>query len=198
VNNHIAVLVEKIHALEAEIDAEIARRRAEFKVRIEQGRVQFEDEVRRRHRDFKVALGRYIAGANPLVILTAPFIYALVVPFALLDLFVTVYQTVCFPVYKIPRVKRGAFFVYDRERLDYLNGIEKLNCAYCTYGNGVIAYVREVASRTEFYWCPIKHARRVAGAHKRYNDFVDFGDAEGYRQQIEPIRKRLSEEGDMP
>jgi hypothetical protein len=33
------------------------------------------------------------------------------------------------------------------------------------YANGVFAYVREVGSRTEQYWCPIKHARRVLGVH---------------------------------
>jgi hypothetical protein len=31
--------------------------------------------------------------------------------------------------------------------------------------------VREVASRTEIYWCPIKHARRVLGPHPHYQGF---------------------------
>jgi hypothetical protein len=55
--------------------------------------------------------------------------------------------------------------VFDRYHLAYLNVLEKLNCAYA---NGLIAYVREIAGRTEQYWCPIKHARRVIGAHSHY------------------------------
>jgi hypothetical protein len=195
-NTRIAALVEKVRALEGEIEVEVARRRDDLKFRIEQGRVRFEDEVLQRHRALKVALVGYIASARVPVILTAPFIYSLIIPFALLDAFVSVYQAVCFPVYGIPKVKRDAYFVFDREHLAYLNALEKLNCAYCSYGNGLIAYVREIASRTEQYWCPIKHARRRVGAHQRYNEFVDFGDAEAFRTLSEPIRKRLSEEGD--
>jgi len=58
-------------------------------------------------------------------------------------------------------------------------------------GNGLLAYVTEVAARTEQYWCPIKHARRVAGAHRHYPDFVDFGDAEAYLTRQEALRAAL-------
>ena len=46
---------------------------------------------------------------------------------------------------------RGQYIVIDRHRLKYLNAIEKLNCVYCGYGNGVIAYARDIAGRTEQY-----------------------------------------------
>jgi hypothetical protein len=98
------------------------------------------------------------------VVLTAPVIYAVIVPLVLLDLFVTIYQRVCFPVYGIPKVNRGDYLIFDRHHLAYLNALEKLNCAYCSYANGLIAYVREIAGRTEQYWCPIKHARRDWGS----------------------------------
>ena len=87
------------------------------------------------------------------------------------------YQAVCFPVYGIPKVARKDYLIFDRRYLAYLNGLEKFNCAYCSYANGLIGYVREIASRTEAYWCPIKHARRVVNAHPRYSSFADFGDA---------------------
>ena len=122
------------------------------------------------------------------MILTAPVIYALIIPVLLLDVFVAVYQTVCFPVYGIPRVRRSDYLAFDREQLAYLNAIEKLNCGYCAYANGVFAYVREVASRTEQYWCPIKHARRVLGVHSRYGSFVDYGDGDAYRRELERLR----------
>jgi hypothetical protein len=196
-STRVADLVEKIRGLESEIELELARRREDLKYRVEQGRARFEDEMLLRHRKAKVALGRYIASAPLLVILTAPLIYALIIPFVLLDIFVSLYQAICFPVYKISKVKRSDFFMFDREHLAYLNALEKLNCSYCAYGNGLIAYVREIASRTEQYWCPIKHARRCASCHPRCDSFVDFGDAESYRDQIEPLRKKLSTEGDL-
>lgn len=118
------------------------------------------------------------------MIVTAPVIYALIAPLFLLDLFVTAYQAVCFPVYGILKVRRGDYLVFDRYHLAYLNALEKLNCAYCAYANGLIAYVREIASRTEQYWCPIKHAWREIGACPRYAMFEDYGDADGYRKWV--------------
>ena len=182
---HIAALTERIRALEAELEAELAQRRAELRVGLEKGRAFFEEEVLRRHRELKTHLVRYVLSAHPLVLLTAPVVYALIVPLALLDLAVTIYQAVCFPVYGIPKVRRRDYLVFDRHALAYLNALEKLNCAYCSYANGLIAYVREVAGRTEQYWCPIKHARRAIGAHAEYANFEDFGDAEGYRRRLE-------------
>ncbi len=193
-NPHIAALTEKIRALEKELDAELAKRRAELRIGLEHGRVAFEEELLRRHRALRRRLLPYILGANPLVILTAPVIYAGVVPFLLLDLFVTVYQTVCFPIYGIAKVKRANYLVFDRHHLAYLNALEKLNCAYCSYANGLIAYVREIAARTEQYWCPIKHARRVVGTHARYALFDDYGEGEGYPERLAERRKALAKD----
>jgi hypothetical protein len=198
-NPQIAALVENIKALEAELDAELAKRRADLRIGLEHGRIIFEQELLRRHRELKIKLASYLLNARPLVVLTSPVIYSLIVPFVLLDLWMTIYQTVCFPVYGIPKVRRGDYFVFDRAHLAYLNALEKLNCAYCTYANGVIAYVREIASRTEEYWCPIKHARRAVGTHARYAGFEDFGDAEAYRGQLERHRASLkTEDGPLP
>ena len=183
-NPQIATLVERIKALEAELDAELAKRRAELHIGLERGRIVFEQELLRRHRELQVKLSSYLLNARPLVVLTAPIIYSLIVPFVILDACMSLYQAVCFPVYGIAKVRRGDYFSFDRAHLGYLNALEKLNCAYCTYANGLIAYVREIASRTEEYWCPIKHARRVVGTHGRYSGFEDFGDGEGYRGQL--------------
>lgn len=125
--------------------------------------------------------------------MTAPIIYTLIIPIALLDLSVTFYQAVCFPLYGISKVRRRDYMVFDRHHLAYLNGIEKLNCTYCSYANGLIAYVREVAARTEQYWCPIKHAERISDAHDRYPEFVDFGDAEAYHGRARQLRDVLKE-----
>jgi hypothetical protein len=149
----------------------------------------FEAEVLRVQREIKTRLSRYVLNANPLIVLTAPVIYSLIVPVALLDLSVMLYQAICFPVYKIPKVRRRDYWVFDRHHLAYLNLIEKINCAYCSYCNNAIAFAREVASRTEVYWCPIKHARRVLGPHPHYQGFADFGDAKAYREKLEEMKK---------
>lgn len=193
-NPQIAVLIERIKSLEAELDAELAKRRADLRIGLERGKIIFERELLRRHRELQVKLSTYVLNARPLVVATAPVIYALIVPLVILDVFVMIYQAVCFPIYGIAKVPRGDYFVFDRGHLAYLNALEKLNCAYCSYANCLIAYVREVASRTEEYWCPIKHARRIMGTHARYSGFEDFGDAEAYRSQLERHRASLNNE----
>jgi len=181
-------LTEKLRSVEAEIEAELAKRREELRFRLENRRIVFEQEVLRIHRQLKTRASRYFIDANPLIVLTAPVIYSLIVPIVLLDLWVMAYQAVCFPAYRIPLVRRRDYLVFDRHHLAYLNIIEKINCAYCSYCNGAIAFVREVASRTEVYWCPIKHARRVLGPHPHYQGFADFGDAEGFRKRLEQMK----------
>lgn len=186
----IIELTNKLRLIEAELEAEIAKRRADLRFGLERGRAIFEEEILRRHRELKTRLSVYILRARPLVVLTAPVIYSLIIPLLLLDLFVTVYHAICFPVYRIPKVRRSDYFVFDRHHLAYLNALEKINCAYCSYAaNGLIAYVREVAGRTEQYWCPIKHARRVLGTHAAYMSFEDYGDASGYRALVEKMQE---------
>ena len=180
-NPIIASLSDKIQALEAELEAELAKRRADLHFGLEKGRARFEAELLRRHREMRTRLSTYIANARPLVVLTAPFIYGLIVPLVLLDLFMTIYQAICFPAYGIEKVRRSDYMIFDRHHLAYLNVIEKFNCAYCSYANGLIAYAREIAGRTEQHWCPIKHARRAVGTHAAYARFEDYGDAEAYR-----------------
>jgi hypothetical protein len=136
-----------------------------------------------------MGLIQFFRTAGFLSILATPVIYSMFIPLVLLDIWVTVYQHICFRAYGIPRVRRSKFLVIDRQHLAYLNFIEKLNCIYCGYGNGVIAYAREIAGRTEQYWCPIKHAVRIRDPHQRYLKFLDYGDAEGYRKKLPDYRK---------
>lgn len=194
----VDTILRDIRRLEQELEAEFAKQRAGLRYGLERGKVLFEQEVLRRHRELRTNLARYLLKARPLVVITAPVIYSLIVPFALVDLWVSIYQAICFRVYGIPQVKRGRYMVFDRAALAYLNAIEKLNCAYCSYVNGVIAYVREVGSRTEQYWCPIKHARRVLGAHPRYSGFEDYGDGERYHERLARLRAELRTEAPAP
>ena len=165
--------------------------RRRWRYRVTRGRVEFEREMHGLHARFRQSLPAYLIGANPRSLLTAPLIYSLLVPFALLDAWVWVYQRVCFPIYGIPLVRRRPYFALDRGKLSYLNAIEKANCTFCTYANGVLATVREVAARTEQYWCPIKHARPIPSPHERYHYFFDYGDAASYHEHLAWQRQRL-------
>jgi hypothetical protein len=187
-------LLQRIAALEHEIDFELDQLRSTWRYRIEKGRVRFEHDVREAHRRLRRSIPRYLRESQILNVLTAPVIYAMIVPIVFLDAWVSLYQAICFRAYGIARVKRSAYIVIDRHHLAYLNGIEKLNCMYCGYANGVFAFVREVAGRTEQYWCPIRHAKRVHAPHTRYREFVDYGDADGYHRRLIPLREELAEE----
>jgi hypothetical protein len=191
-NPKISELLDRIQQMELEIELEMKRKRTELQADFEETRVRFEREVLEQQRRFKTGVISYLLTANLLSVLTAPVIYALFLPMVMLDLSVTIYQHICFRAYGIPRVKRGDYFVYDRAHLAYLNLIEKINCAYCSYGNGLMAYGREIVARTEQYWCPIKHARKIMAAHPYYTGFVDFGDAQSYKDELENLRTELA------
>ena len=197
-NRHIDELIEKIKTLEEELESEFKKKRDEYQFFIDEKRVRFAEEVARQQRRFKTGLFSYLTTSRSLNVLTAPLIYAGFVPFLLLDLFITIFQAICFPIYGIPKVRRSDYLLFDREDLPYLNIIEKFNCFYCSYGNGLAAYFREVAARIEQYWCPIKHARRIKAAHSRYPRFFEFGDAESYLKGLERIRKEFKQDENAP
>jgi hypothetical protein len=177
--------------LDSELDRLLADGRERFGYTLERGRVVFEQGMRALHLQQRTGIWAYLRGAPVLFIITAPVIYGLIIPFALLDLALMVFQWTCFRVYGIAPVRRRDYFVIDRHRLSYLNGIEKLNCVYCGYANQLLEYACEVAGRTEQFWCPIKHARRSPAPHRHAPRFVDYGDADGYARELRPLRQDL-------
>lgn len=190
-NTAVSELSARIRRLEDEIESELKRRRAALHADFEDRKIRFEREVLASQRRLKQGLISYLREASLPVILTAPVIYAGIVPLALLDAFLYLYQTVAFPIYGIAKVRRRDCFIFDRAHLAYLNAIEKLNCVYCSYGTGVAVYLRETIGRTEQYWCPIKHARRALHAHPYYHGFTDFGDAETFHRELARLRREL-------
>lgn len=184
-------LTDQLSLIKSNLAQEVESKRKEFDYELRRRRVKFERALRQAHRKLKTSPWRYLFNANPLFILSAPIIYVPIVPLILLDLFVFIYQLVCFPIYQIKKVKRSDYIVIDRHKLSYLNIFEKLNCVYCGYANGLLGYVGEIASVTEQYWCPIKHARKVANPHDRYWDFTDYADAQNYVCDLETHRKKI-------
>ena len=194
--HRIEQLAAEIVRLQGELDREIESRREALGWKLKDGMAAFEHGLTVRHRQLRLGIGTFMARSPVATIASAPVIYSLIIPLALIDAWASLYQAICFRAYRIPRVRRSQYIVVDRDRLGYLNAIEALNCLYCEYANGVIAYVREISSRTEQYWCPIKHALAITDPHLRYYQFLEYGDAEGYRDRLEEFRRRLRDEGD--
>jgi len=188
-NDRLEMLLEKFWTLERELAIELQKKQEEFFYQIHKKKVRFQREIKLQHKRLIIPALQYIRKARPLAIVTAPVTWFCLLPVLLMDLMITICQAVCFPVYGIPKVRRGDFVVLDRHHLSYLNFIEKMNCVYCGYFNGVVAYAREVAARTEQHWCPIKHARQVGDIHSRYKYFFDYGDGKRYHQEIKTARR---------
>lgn len=184
----ISELIERIRGLEEELELELAKKRDELRFSLEKRKALFEKEVLLKHKQIKTSLLHYVLHAKPRHTLTAPIIYPIVFPLLLLDACVFLYQFICFPIYRIPKVRRSDYLIFDHQDLAYLNLLEKINCAYCSYANGLMSYIKEVVARTEQYWCPIKHARRILQAHSRYSRFTDYGDGNAYRNELKSIR----------
>jgi hypothetical protein len=188
-NSRINDIVNRIKAMQIELEIELEKAREHLNYQLVGSKVQFDRGVRELHKRYKASLIPYILFPKWRHVVVAPFIYTVVPVLLLLDLMVSLYHAVCFPLLGIPKVRRSDYFVYDRSHLAYLNLLEMLNCAYCSYGNGLISYVKEIVGRTEQYWCPIRHARRVLDAHSHYANFLDYGDAEAYRKELERLRQ---------
>lgn len=196
-SDKLDALLERMALLEKEMLRELRKKELEFFYEVRLGKIRFTEEARRNHRKFAKRWTSYIRDSRFMTVLTTPVIWACLVPVVFLDLAMMIYQSLCFPVYGIPKVKRRDYILLDRHRLDYLNWAEKLNCQYCGYANGVLACASEVAARTEQFWCPIKHALRMKSMHSRHRFFFDYGDAEQYRQQIEVVRRSFEDIRDV-
>ncbi len=191
---HMQDLAAEIVRLQAELDREIEARRRVLGARLHEVIGDFEHGIVDEHRKLRLGMAAYFGATSPTVVMTAPVIYSLIVPIMIIDLWVSGYQAICLRAYKIPRVKRSDYIAFDRRRLKYLNLIQQLNCDFCAYANGVVAYVREISSLTEQYWCPIKHAVKISDPHRRYFEFLEYGDAQGYRDRLNQFREALRKE----
>jgi hypothetical protein len=186
-------LLGQMRELEKEMLRELTRKETEFLYKVEKKKVHFTEEAKTQHKKLMTRLHRYLLNSRLTVVVTTFVIWTVLPAVALLDLVVSFYQFICFPIYEIPKVVRGDYVLFDRHRLAYLNILEKLNCEYCAYVNGILAYVGEVAGRTEQHFCPIRHALRIKTVHSRYKNFFDYGDAEHYRQKIEEVRRNFDD-----
>lgn len=196
-NNRVQQILDQITALEDELHTAIEQHEGRLRYQIEGKRVMFEQAIKEAHIKLKTGVFRWFMTVRPQNFFTAPIIYSMIVPLVLCDLCVSLYQLTCFPIYGIAKVRRANYIVMDHRHLAYLNIIEKMHCMYCSYAVGLLGYAREITARTEQYFCPIKHARKILGAHSRYKNFLDYGDAVSLHDKVEEFRSALAREDDQ-
>lgn len=111
------------------------------------------------------------------------FIWLLIIPSIPMHLFAFLYQAICFRLYGIDRVQIRDYVNFDRQKLKYLSTFDKFNCGYCSYMNGLFMYISEIAHRTEYYWCGVKHQNQPDNPIFAYQEkFADYGDEEAYNK----------------
>jgi hypothetical protein len=191
-------LLDQIAGLKHELAIELHKPAEEGHFRVTGSRVEFTPSRREEHRQAKLSAWQWLRQVRPRAVLALPFIYGMFCSLLLLDITISLYQAISFPLYGIAKVRRRDYLVFDRSHLAYLNLFEKFNCFYCSYANGLFAYCSEITARTEQYFCPIKHALPVPGAHSRYPHFLDYGDATDYQARAERLRRDLAEEAGRP
>lgn len=196
-NERMRHLLDQINDLEAQLQSEMNRQKDKLFYQIQGRRIEFEHSIKDAHRKLKMGVFRWPPAVHPLDYLTAPIIYSFAVPLILFDLCLMFYQLTCFPIYGIAKVKRSDYFSYDHRHLAYLNVIEKLDCLYCSYANGLMAFATEIVARTEQYFCPIKHAQKLLGSHSRNQYFLEYGDASDLHKRLNEIRAALISENEV-
>ena len=190
-NERISQILAQMAALEDDLRTAVHEQERKMFFQIKGKRVEFESSVKAAHRKLKKNFFRWLVTDRPQNLITGPIIYGMIIPLLMLDFFVSFYQWACFPIYGVKKVRRSDYIVFDRRHLGYLNFIEKFHCTYCEYGNGLMSYMAEILARTEEYFCPIKHAHKILGTHRRYNRFLDYGDAADYEARLEEFRVGL-------
>ena len=187
-DTRIRDLLGQISVLDDQLRAALHESETRIEFTIRGKRIAFEKSIHLAHRRLKRSFFYWLITDRPENFITGPIIYGMALPLALLDLFITFYQASCFPVYGIAKVKRADYIVFDRHHLGYLNLIERFHCEYCAYANGLIAYATEILARTEQYFCPIKHARKILGSHAHYARFIEYGDSADFHARLEQFR----------
>lgn len=183
-DSKIRKILEKIEVLNVALKKEHARLAKKYGFYIEQKKVVFLKKIKAKNKRFRVPVWKYAFPKDVRHALSLPFIYMMIFPAVILDIFLTIYHAVAFPLYKIPKVRRSDYIIYDRKFLDYLNVIQKVHCLYCSYVNGLFAYAVEIAARTERYWCPIKAASKMNTPHTWYKDFADYGNPQEWNEKF--------------
>jgi len=189
-NDKIREIMNDIEEMKKKLLSEIQKHEKNVSYEIQNGYVRFEKEVVKKQKENMKHILAYLKDIPPLHLISSPIIYGMIIPAVLFDIILFMYQNIIFRIYKFEFVKRSDYIVFDRQYLGYLNFIEKLNCIYCSYFNGLMHYAAAIAGRTELYFCPIKHAKKIMYEHIHYKDFLVYGDDE-YQNKLKELRDKF-------
>jgi len=153
-----------------------------YEFRIEWRKIIWNKERKEELKKYKKSAWDSLFSATVREIISFPFIWMMLIPAFFLDLCLFIYQNTAIRLYKIPLAKRSDYIVFDRSQLAYLNWIQKIDCIYCSYFNGLMQYSVEVAWRTEKYWCPIKHATKKHWTHNWEIYFAEYWDSKEFKK----------------
>jgi len=189
-SDKIKEMIEEIEAMKVKLGEEIAQQEKDISYEIQNGYVRFEKDVLDKQKENMKNLLAWFREIPLLHLLTSPLIYGMIIPAILLDVILFFYQQIIFRIYKFESLKRSDYIIFDRQYLGYLNSIEKFNCMYCSYFNGLMHYASAIASRTELYFCPIRHAKKVAYQHEYYDELFEYGLGNDYQEKLKSLRKK--------
>lgn len=193
-NDRLNTILDRMSQLESEFHEELKS----CEERFQQCFVASIDELKQTAQDAQQRIGSKASKLLTVMfwrhLASLPFVYVMIVPLIFMDLMLTIYQQVCFRLWGVQRARRADHYIIDRQLLDNLNLVDKFNCMFCGYGNGVFSYGREIISKTEQYWCPIKHAQKTLAASARYNEFLEYGDIEEYHEKVAKYREDLKKQ----
>lgn len=174
-------ILEDISSKREELLSEYEKLKDRYWFKIEWNKIVWNKEREKELKKSRKSIADTIFGTEFREFLSIPFIWMMIIPAVILDIWLFIYQNTAIRLYKIPLAKRSDYIVFDRKELAYLNWIQKINCIYCSYVNWLFQYWVEVAWRTEKYWCPIKHARKKAWGHDWEEHFADYWDPDGFK-----------------
>ncbi len=189
-SDKIKEMIEEIEDMKKKLGEEIAQHEKDISYDIQNGYVRFEKEVLDKQKENMKNLLAWFREIPLLHLLTSPLIYGMLIPAILFDIILFLYQQIIFRIYKFESLKRSDYIIFDRQYLGYLNSIEKFNCMYCSYFNGLMHYASAIASRTELYFCPIKHAKKIAYKHEYYDELFEYGVGNDYQEKLKSLRKK--------
>ena len=118
-SRYVDRIVSAIHEAEEALSEDVRDQQQRWQYGLHRGRVWFDKEVRHAQKQLKQSIASFLRHGSVLNLLTTPIIYSLSLPFVLLDIWVSLYQWICFPIYGIDRVAHGRYFVIDRHKLGY-------------------------------------------------------------------------------
>jgi len=191
--SRINKILEEIDIKKQELKQEYLNLMDKYSFTFVKWKIVFTREAREANRKKRISIFESIFSARVREVLSIPFIYSMIIPAIILDLFLFLYQNTAIRLYGIPLAKRSDYITFDRKELDYLNWIQKINCLYCSYVNWLFSYAVEVAGRTEKYWCPIKNAKKLKANHDWQRYFADYWDAEWFRECFQSIEEYKKE-----